>query len=81
MHALNDENRAASAQPETEAAASEGWDPGLVWRDRVQLPRLAQDLPHSGPEAPPIASSGWDPFQTWQYRVLRMSVPPQDGEG
>ena len=72
MHALKDSPVTAGLTPEP-AAASEGWDPGLVWRDRVQLPRLAQELSHAEAEDT-RPSKGWDPFQTWQYRVLRLGV-------
>jgi len=78
MPALKDE-LATNATPAAAPAAAEGWDPGAVWRDRVQMPRLAQDLPHSEIDGTVRAGDGWDPFQTWQYRVLRLPQP--DGEG
>ena len=79
MPALKDESAAihpAAADP----APAAGWDPGAVWRSRVQMPRLAQDLPHGGEIDGAIRTGeGWDPFQTWQYRVLRLPLPDSEG--
>lgn len=77
MPALKDEF--AAIHPATQDSASGGWDPGLVWRDRVQMPRLAHDLPPVEVDSAPNPSEGWDPFQTWQYRVLRLPLPDSEG--
>ncbi len=48
------------------------WDADQLWRDRVQLPRLAEELmPTADAQAEsPRPSCGWDPFRIWQERVL-----------
>jgi hypothetical protein len=63
----------------SDPTAPPGWDPGEVWRDRVQAPRLARELQPATAEAEPAASEsqprsgpGWDPLETWRYRVLRV---------
>jgi len=76
MPALKDEF--AAIHPATEDTSAAGWDPGRVWRDRVQTPRLAHDLQQVEVANAENASEGWDPFQTWQYRVLRLPVPDRD---
>lgn len=95
MGVLKDEHEPTAApQPQPEAAG--GWDPADVWRDRVQMPRLAQEMAREmagdlteGLSNDPAdhatarvaqASDGWDPFQTWQYRVLRFALPGDRGD-
>jgi hypothetical protein len=54
------------------AAPAQEWDANGLWRDYVQLPRLADELLAQATcvEEPARPTPGWDAYRVWQERVL-----------
>lgn len=60
-----------AARAAREGLAATGWDPKIVWRDRVQLPRLARDPGISGAaDGAALPGQPWDAYRVWRQRVL-----------